>query len=89
MLSSILIILARVCGITEGLLLLYCVLTWFVPRTSRVMQLLGAIFDPMLMPIRGFMMRFTGMMGLDFSPMILILILQVAQSLLLRLAWIL
>lgn len=89
MLSSILIILARVCGITEGLLLIYCVLTWFVPRTSRVMQLLSAIFDPMLMPIRSFMMRFTGMIGLDFSPMILILILQAVQSVLIRLAWML
>ena len=89
MLSSILIILARVCGITEALLLIYCVLTWFVPRTSRVMQVLSAVFDPMLMPIRSLMMCFTGMIGLDFSPMILILILQAAQSLLIRLAWML
>ena len=53
------------------------------------MQVLSAVFDPMLMPIRSLMMRFTGMIGLDFSPMILILILQAAQSLLIRLAWML
>lgn len=87
MLSTVLILLARVCGITEGVVLIYCVLTWFMPRTSRIMQLLSDICDPMLMPIRGFMMRFTGMMGLDFSPLILMLILQAVQSLLTRLAW--
>lgn len=89
MLSTVFYLLAQVCSITEGVLLIYCVLTWFVPRTSRVMQLLSDILEPMLMPIRRVMMRFTGMMGLDFSPFILMLILQAVRSLLSRLAWML
>lgn len=87
MLSNVLYALAQVCGITEGVLLIYCVLTWFLSRTSRVMQILSEILEPMLMPIRRLTARLTGAMGLDFSPFILMLILQAMQSLLVRLAW--
>lgn len=87
MISMLFYCLAQACSITEGVLLVYCVLTWFVSPASRVMQILSGIIDPMLMPIRRFLMRFTGSIGLDFSPFILLLALQALQSLFLRLAW--
>lgn len=52
MISMLFYCLAQACSITEGVLLVYCVLTWFVSPASRVMQILSGIIDPMLMPIR-------------------------------------
>ena len=87
MISMVFILLARICGAVEAILLVYCVLTWFMSRTSRVMQFLSGMLEPLLMPIRGFLFRFTGQFGLDFSPLILMILLQAVQSLFIRLAY--
>lgn len=89
MVSTLILLLAQVCSITQGIVLIYCVLTWFMPPASRVMRLLGDVIEPMLMPIRRLLMRFTGPFGLDFSPFLLVVILSALRSLLIRLAWML
>lgn len=89
MISMVLILLSRVVSLMGTLLLVYCVLTWFMPRTSKVMQVLSSLVDPLLTPIRGVLWRFTGAMGIDLSPLIAMLVLQLVSSLLVRLAYIL
>lgn len=87
MFSTVFSLLSQICSITKGVLLVYCVMTWFVSPYSRVMRLLGEVFEPMLMPIRRTLMRISGASRLDFSPYILMLLLQLAQSFFYRLAW--
>lgn len=59
--------------VTSTALLLYCVLSWFVPPDFPVRRWLDSIIDPMLNPIRQFMPNI-GMF--DLSPIILMLLLQ-------------
>ena len=88
MISRIFILLARALSVMEGVVLIYCVMTWFVPRTSRLMSLLSGLVEPLLWPLRRWMMRFTGAFGMDFSPFILMILMQVIRSILIRLAFI-
>ena len=89
MISTVLYLLAQICSITQGVVLVYCVMTWFMSPASRLMQLLSDVVEPMLMPIRRVMLRISGMSRLDFSPFVLLFLLRLAQSLLLRLMWML
>ncbi len=61
---------------TSTLLLLYCILSWFVSPDNPVRQWLGSIIDPILNPIRSIM---PGIGMIDISPIILMLILQFIQ----------
>ena len=63
------------------LLLLYCILSWFVPPDSQIRIWVGSIVDPLLNPIRR-VMPDMGMM--DFSPIVLMLLLQFIARLLSR-----
>ena len=63
-------------NVTSTLLLIYCVMSWFVPPDFPVRQWLDGLMDQMLDPIRSFMPSF-GMF--DISPIILMLILQFLQ----------
>jgi len=62
------------------LIIVASVLTWFPvsPRNSFV-RLIHALVDPLLQPIRALLPT---TMGMDFSPMVAILILWLLQSLL-------
>ena len=60
------------------MVLAYCVLSWFLPRDSKVFSFVASIVEPMLAPIRR-IMPVGGMM--DFSPVILMVILQLIQRL--------
>ncbi len=55
-------------------------MTWIIPNPMHpVRSFLDSIVEPMLAPIRRFMPR-TGM--IDFSPMVLLIALQIVQRLL-------
>ncbi len=55
-------------------------LSWFVPPTNRLALFLDELTGPVVNPIRHFMPR-TG--GIDFSPLVALILLKVAQSFLL------
>lgn len=85
---TIFLFLANACRLLEFALVAYCVLTWFMPRSSRLLQTLGRFFEPFLRPIQGLLARLTGGLPLDFSPIVLALIIQLVQSLFLRIAYV-
>jgi YggT family protein len=61
------------------LIFIYSLLGFFLRPYHPIRQALGQIIEPMLMPIRR---RVPPLGGLDFSPLILMIILQVLGSLL-------
>ena len=70
------IFLTLVINATTSLLLLYCVMSWFVSPDFPLRQWIDGIINQLLDPIRRFMPSF-GMF--DISPIILMLILQLLQ----------
>ncbi len=77
------IILAQVISVTANVLvavlLIWAVLTWVAPPYNPVRQMLDRIFEPLLMPIR----RILPMTGaIDFSPMILMVLIILAARIL-------
>ena len=71
-------------------LLIYCVLSWILPPYHKVMRIAERFVDPMLRPIRSLLFRFFPWMPIDFSPLALSLLLQLASRLLWRIyLWIL
>ena len=76
------IFLSLLINATSTLLILYCILSWFIAPDHPIRQWLGSIIDPMLNPIRSILPGF-GM--LDLSPIILMLILQFLQNFISRL----
>lgn len=70
------IFLSLLINATSSLLLLYCVMSWFVSPDFPLRQWLDGFMNQLLDPIRRIMPRF-GMF--DLSPIILMLILQVLE----------
>lgn len=64
-----------------GLLINFNVINAFNPFVQSVMRSLDALFEPLLRPIRRILPKTR---GLDFSPMVLIIIIYVLQALLLK-----
>jgi YggT family protein len=64
------------------LVFVYVLLTWVLSPYHPVRETLDRIVEPMLGPIRR-MMPFTG--GLDFSPFVLLLLIQLIRRLLISL----
>lgn len=64
------------------LIIVKVILSYFVPPFHQVREVIDRLVDPMLAPIRRIMPS-TG--GLDFSPMVLILIIQLVGRLILGL----
>ncbi len=62
----------------EIILLVYVLMSWFVSPYHPLRQGLGRIIEPFLAPIRNIMPQ-TGMM--DFSPIVLFIILYILSSL--------
>ena len=79
-----------VIGILDGLLMVYLivvfarvVMSWLNPDPySRIVQILCGLTDPALHAIRRWVPSFLWSTGLDFTPLILIILLQVARLLL-------
>jgi YggT family protein len=60
----------------SGLIIIRAILSWFQPDpANKFVQILHKLTDPVLEPIRSFIMEKLGlyMGGIDFSPLILIL----------------
>jgi len=64
------------------LIIVQAILSFFMPPYHRVRQVIDRIVNPFLQPIRRFIPT-TG--GLDFSPMVLIILLYILDSILTRL----
>ena len=73
------IFLSLLINATSTLLILYCILSWFMAPDHPIRQWLGSILDPILDPIRSLIPGF-GM--IDISPIVLMLILQFIQRIL-------
>ena len=63
-------------NVTSTLLLIYCVMSWFVPPDFPPRRWLDGLMDQMLDPIRRII---PGLGMFDISPIILMLILQFIQ----------
>ena len=70
------IFLTLLINATTSLLLLYCIMSWFVPPDFPLRQWIDGFMNQLLDPIRRIMPSF-GMF--DLSPIILLLILQFLQ----------
>lgn len=66
--------------VVSWLLMAYCIVSWILPPYNRIRSYLEEIMGMFLNPIRRFLPTF-GMM--DFSPIVLMLILQFLESTLL------
>lgn len=71
--SFFVILVSTFVNIMSALLLVYIVMSWFVPPYNRFRIFIDDLMNRFLEPIRRIMPR-TGM--IDFSPMILLLLLQ-------------
>ena len=67
---------------TSSLLLIYCIMSWFVPPDFPLRQWVDGFMNQLLDPIRKIMPNF-GMF--DFSPIVLMVILQLLQRVVNRL----
>lgn len=85
MLSGIFQGLIAFINILRYLLLLYCILSWFLPPYNRLMVFLSRVTDPLLGGIRSLLLRFFPQMRIDVSALIALFLLQAAELLLRRL----
>ncbi len=57
------------------------ILSWFIDPYSRILQLLYAVTEPFVAPIRALLSKFMGDMPMiDFSPMIAMLIISLIKQ---------
>ena len=64
------------------LIFIKVILSWFLPPDNKIKYILDQMVEPLLAPIRKIM---PASMGLDFSPMILIILIQIVRVILIRL----
>ena len=72
---------------TLGTILMFAVvaeviLSYFLPPYHSIRKWLGVIVDPLLTPIRKYV---PSLQGIDFSPLVLLILIQVAEFLLVSL----
>ncbi len=79
------LILIRIIGTVGNILTLLVfvdvILSYFMSYGHPIRRALDSVVEPMLRPIRGLMPT---MGGLDFSPMVLIIVIQLAEQVLIR-----
>lgn len=79
--------LRGIIGIIDGLLMFYLIIvvarviiSWINPDPyNRIVQILCRLTDPALDGLRRYIPRFMWASGLDFTPLVLILLIQIAQ----------
>lgn len=79
--------LRGVLNIIDGLLMVYLIIvvarviiSWINPDPyNRIVQILCRLTDPALDGLRRYIPRFMWASGLDFTPLVLILLIQIAQ----------
>ncbi len=81
MLGLIVYVINFLISIYAGIMLFYCLAGWFVrDPNNRFMRILGTVTEPPLVPIRRLLwrMEFFRNSPVDFSPLILFLLLRLA-----------
>ena len=72
----------RVIWALSVLLIVSCILSWFQPDPRHpLVRLLHAVVDPLLLPVRAVL---PPMGGMDFSPMVVMIILWILRGMLAR-----
>lgn len=66
-------------------LYIYCICTWILSPFNKVMRFLARIVDPFLRPVRNVLFRLFPRLPIDLSPIVLGLLVGLAQQLLWRL----
>lgn len=87
MLFILVYVLNRLISIYATIMLIYCLLGWFIrDRSNVIMRILATIAEPPLVPIRRFLNRYYYFQQspVDFSPLILFFLLRLLVS---ALAW--
>ena len=68
----------RLLNLAQGVLVLYCVLSWFMDPNSQVMRFLARVIEPVLRPVRAMLQRGTRSATWGgFAPMIAVLLIEV------------
>jgi len=68
----------RLLNLAQGVLVLYCVLSWFMDPNSQVMRFLARVIEPALRPVRAMLQRGTRSATWGgFAPMIAVLLIEV------------
>lgn len=67
--------------IIEIVLVVYCLLSWFVSPLNRVMQFLARLMDPLLAPIRRVLFSIFPRLPIDLSVLVLFLLISLVRSL--------
>ncbi|MBQ1258183.1 MAG: YggT family protein [Clostridia bacterium] len=68
-------------SVIETVILLRAILSWFIDPYSRIMQILYAVTEPFIAPIRAVLSRFMGDMPMmDFSPLIAMLLISALKQ---------
>lgn len=58
-------------SLIELAIFLRAIMSWFVDPFSRIMQIIGAVTEPFIAPVRALLSKFVGEMPMiDFSPML-------------------
>ena len=82
--STILLLLYRLLGLYSWVILLHCLLS-FLPFNNRFTQLIHALCEPVLSPVRDFLQSHFRMSYIDWSPMVVFLAISLMQTLIARL----
>ncbi|MBQ7035245.1 MAG: YggT family protein [Clostridia bacterium] len=85
MIPLLILILNQIITLYAAIVLIYCLCSWFIrDNSNRFMQILAMISEPPLIPIRRFLWRFEFFRNspVDFSPLVLFLLLRGLLSLL-------
>lgn len=70
-------------NLAQLVLVVYCVLSWFMDRDSPVMRLLERVSEPVLRPIRAMLSRGARSAAWSgFAPMVAVLLIQVLITIL-------
>ena len=68
-------------SLIELAIFLRAILSWFIDPYSRIMQILYAVTEPFIAPIRAVLSRFMGDMPMmDFSPLIAMLLISALKQ---------
>ena len=65
-------------NLAQGVLVVYCVLSWFMDHNSPVIVFLARVIEPVLKPVRAMLSRGgRGETWNQFAPMVAVLLIQV------------
>ncbi len=81
------VLLVRLLNILTWLILIQCLMSWFPgARYSKAYEIISMFTEPLVGPIRETLFRYIDI-PIDFSPIIAIFIISMAQRLIYSLVW--